>query len=168
MLYKLTYSPRLLQSIILTFMNSRMSLKLRSTFQISRQMQWQYHHQSLWQNVLMRRSLQPPLAMMQVTRETFGSAGRPILLALSNPDSVAECTAEEAYNWSDGRAVYASGTTFPAFQTQGGNMYEPSQANNSLIFPGKLQVSWSACSLDFIVSLTIQVRIKHLHIQSQS
>ena len=73
---------------------------------------------------------------MQTTRDSIGDKGRAIVIALSNPDSVAECTAEEAYSWSDGRAVYASGTTFPAFKTQGGDIYEPSQANNSLIFPG--------------------------------
>ena len=83
--------------------------------------------------------------MTQVTQESLGDAGRPIVLALSNPDSAAECTAEEAYNWTDGRAVYASGTTFPVFKTQSGNMYEPSQANNSLIFPGELQISSYVC-----------------------
>ena len=82
-------------------------------------------------------SLEPFAFVTQVTKEAFGSAGRPIVLALSNPDSVAECTAKEAYNWSDGRAIYASGTTFPAFKTQGKGVYEPSQANNSLIFPGE-------------------------------
>ena len=74
---------------------------------------------------------------MQVMRDSHGSFARPIVLALSNPNSVAECTAREAYDWSEGSAIYASGTTFPAFQVNGGETYRPSQANNSLIFPGE-------------------------------
>jgi len=51
-----------------------------------------------------------------------------------------ECTAlftQEAMDWTDGRAVYASGTAFPAITRADGSQYVPSQANNSLIFPGK-------------------------------
>ena len=70
--------------------------------------------------------------------DSLGVEARPLVLALSNPDSVAECTAQEASDWSKGRAVYASGTTFPAFKSRRGELYEPSQANNSLIFPGNL------------------------------
>ena len=58
------------------------------------------------------------------------------MLALSNPTEVAECTAQEAYDWSQGRAVYASGTAFAPFRTNEGQMYVPAQASNSLIFPG--------------------------------
>jgi malate dehydrogenase (oxaloacetate-decarboxylating)(NADP+) len=61
---------------------------------------------------------------------------RPLILALSNPDTLAECTADEAYRWSGGRAVFASGTIFPPISTVGGEQYVASQANNSLIFPG--------------------------------
>ena len=56
-------------------------------------------------------------------------------MALSNPSEVAECTAQQAFDWSAGRAVYASGTAFPPFHTQDG-LNVPAQANNSLIFPG--------------------------------
>ena len=45
--------------------------------------------------------------------------------------------AQEALDWTDGRAVYASGTAFPAITRADGSQYVPSQANNSLIFPGK-------------------------------
>ena len=84
------------------------------------------------------------LETMQVTREACGSSGRPIVLALSNPDSAAECTAEEAYHWSNGQALFASGTTFPAFKTERGDIYQPSQANNSLIFPGESDITHSS------------------------
>ncbi len=59
---------------------------------------------------------------------------RPVILALSNPTEHAECSAEQAYNWSNGKAIYAAGVQFAPVHYNG-TTFLPGQANNFYIFP---------------------------------
>jgi malate dehydrogenase (oxaloacetate-decarboxylating)(NADP+) len=76
----------------------------------------------------------PKLFNQQVIEAMARVNERPIIFPYSNPTSRSECTAEEAYKWSDGRAIFASGSPFPPLEI-GGRKFIPGQGNNVYIFP---------------------------------
>lgn len=69
-----------------------------------------------------------------VVKGVAANTDRPIIFPLSNPTDKAECTPEQAYAWTDGKALFAAGVQFPDV-TVGGKTYHPGQANNFYIFP---------------------------------
>ena len=85
--------------------------------------------------ILIGASGQPKTFTPEILEAMARLNERPVIFALSNPTSQSECSAEEAYRFTQGRAVFASGSPFPPVN-MGNTTFVPGQANNVYIFPG--------------------------------
>ena len=104
-----------------------------------------HHHEFLSDRVRIIEAIKPTILIgttgksgafsRPILEAAAGVTSRPIIFALSNPTAVAECTAREAYEWTNGRAVFASGSPFDPV-TLNGQVLTPAQGNNAYIFPG--------------------------------
>ncbi len=86
-------------------------------------------------SVLIGVSGKPGLFTEEVIRQMHAHCPRPVILPLSNPSRQVEAQPSQIIEWTDGQAIVATGSPFPAVEYKG-KVYEISQCNNSYVFPG--------------------------------
>lgn len=106
---------------------------------------WAHEHESMKTLLEAVQSIKPTVLIgtsgvgrtftQEVVEAMASFNERPVIFSLSNPTSHSECTAEEAYTWTKGRAVFASGSPFDPVEYEG-KVHVPGQSNNAYIFPG--------------------------------
>ncbi|KAI0721419.1 hypothetical protein C8T65DRAFT_566144 [Cerioporus squamosus] len=86
--------------------------------------------------VLIGCSTQAGAFTEQVVKEMAKGTGRPIILPLSNPSKLHEVTPQDANDWTEGKALLATGSPFPPCKQPNGKDYIIAECNNALIYPG--------------------------------
>jgi len=103
---------------------------------------------SIKPNVLIGATGTPGTFTQAIVERLTSFHERPAIFALSNPTANAECTAQQAYTWSQGKAVFCSGSPFAPVEFNG-QVFRPGQGNNAYIFPG-IGLGAVACRLSSI------------------
>merc|ERR1719411_1076790 len=83
---------------------------------------------------IMGVSGQPKVFTEAVCRNMAKNAEFPLIFPMSNPTHKAECSAADAFEWTDGKVIFASGSPFPKLKV-GSREVTPAQGNNAYIFP---------------------------------
>jgi malate dehydrogenase (oxaloacetate-decarboxylating)(NADP+) len=86
--------------------------------------------------VLLGLSTTANLFTEEIIKEMSSYCERPVILPMTNPTERSECTPLQAYTWSNGRAIVATGSPFGPVTLPDGRTFTPSQCNNMYIYPG--------------------------------